>query len=92
MLPGFNHNLEVENIVFHVQTEDKGISVHLVVSHVFVGGAIVFSLRNCYESFLMYPDSQEKIEKLMKTQHKAVLKKLEDRAIPKVETYIQSQK
>jgi hypothetical protein len=48
MIPGFNHNVKHCGKVFHVQTEDSGISNPQIVTHLFAGGNILASKKIFY--------------------------------------------
>ena len=69
---GFNHNVRYHGRVYHVQTEDSGVSHNRVFTHLFFAGTIIASKR--YD----YPDDvvEEQVKALMQTQHKAILKEL----------------
>ncbi|MCI5071481.1 hypothetical protein MRY82_00875 [bacterium] len=84
MLPGYNHNLNVEGVVFHVQTEDRGGVSAYVETQVFVNGAIIHVEKLSYKP----NDKQDDIIRLMQNQHKSVLKKLSQKSILAMERYI----
>ena len=88
MLPGFNHNLNVEGVLFHVQTEDKGVDTAIVETHVFVGGAIVCVKKTSYDEWMLYPDRRERVGQLMKVQHKTLLKQLANKEVPEAKAFL----
>ena len=45
---GYNHNLRHGGRVFHVQTEDSGLPHAHYITHLFVGGNIVASIKSSY--------------------------------------------
>src|SRR5688572_4225613 len=45
VITGFNTDIPHEGITYHVQTEDKGVDTPLILSLVYVGGAIIASKR-----------------------------------------------
>ena len=45
MITGFNTDIEHGGVTYHVQTEDKGLETPLILSLVYVGGAIIASKR-----------------------------------------------
>ena len=53
MISGFNTDIEFDGVVYHVQTEDKGLSAKLIVSLVYDRGTILASKRVSYEELLM---------------------------------------
>jgi hypothetical protein len=79
MLPGFNHNVRYKGLVFHVQTEDGGLSAPLVTTQLFIGGRLVAIERSSYAELLAAtpPDARRAaVLERMQAQHKALLKQL----------------
>jgi hypothetical protein len=69
---GYNHNVRFRGIVFHIQTEDSGITNPHVFTHLFHGGVIISTRKLVYD-----PDANdEAVKALMQAQHKAVMKDL----------------
>ena len=52
MITGFNTDIEFEGVVYHVQTEDKGLDTPLILTLVYVGGAILASKRSQYHDLI----------------------------------------
>jgi len=52
MLTGFNTDVEYDGVVYHVQTEDKGLRTPFILSLVYTGGEILASKRAPYEDFI----------------------------------------
>jgi hypothetical protein len=52
VITGFNTDIEHEGVVYHVQTEDKGLDTPFILSLVYVGGAILASKRSPYTDLL----------------------------------------
>jgi hypothetical protein len=52
VITGFNTDIEFDNVVYHVQTEDKGLETPLILSLVYVGGAILASKRSPYHDLI----------------------------------------
>ena len=48
MITGFNTDIPFDGVVYHVQTEDKGLDTPLILTLVYVGGAILASKRSPY--------------------------------------------
>jgi hypothetical protein len=63
--------------MFHVQTEDSGVSNPHVITHLFHGGNILASEKLDYSEKLEAADLEEVVRELMETQHKAMLKRLQ---------------
>jgi len=74
MVGGFNHNVQHQGRVFHVQTEDSGVDNPHVITHLFVGGNILASKRSSYASYLALPDLERHVRELMEAQHKEMLR------------------
>jgi hypothetical protein len=52
VITGFNTDIEFDGVVYHVQTEDKGLDTPLILSLVYVGGAILASKRSHYHDLI----------------------------------------
>ena len=73
---GFNHNVKYGPRVYHVQTEDSGLPHAHYITHLFVGGNIVASMKSSYVEKAAAPDLPKVVRGLMEQQHKAMLKRL----------------
>ena len=74
---GFNHNVKYGPRVYHVQTEDSGLPHAHYITHLFVGGNIVASMKSSYVDLIdAEPDLTKAVRILMEAQHKAMLKRL----------------
>lgn len=70
---GFNNNVKHRGRVFHIQTEDSGVSRPHITTHLFVdGGVVVKSKRTDYSDDLDEPDLVNLLRKRMKDQHKGM--------------------
>ena len=76
MLSGFNTNYRYRGVLFHVQTEDSGVSNPHVITHLFHGGNILASEKLEYAKSLDAEDLEGVVRELMESQHKAMLKRL----------------
>ncbi|HUQ04951.1 MAG TPA: hypothetical protein VM261_20755, partial [Kofleriaceae bacterium] len=63
---GYNHNVRYRGIVFHVQTEDSGLSNPHVFSHLFHGGVIISTRKLVYDR----DAAEDVVKSLMQAQHK----------------------
>lgn len=72
MITGFNTDIEHDGIVYHVQTEDKGLDTPIILSLVYVGGAILASKRAPYEDLIAEGFSDEVLSERLKRQHKLI--------------------
>jgi hypothetical protein len=76
MLVGYNTNISYKGKTYHIQTEDSGQSNPMIVTLLFSKGAILASRKTNYAQFIGDPDCIEKVTKIMKTQHKGMIKEL----------------
>jgi hypothetical protein len=78
-LVGFNNNVKHQGRIFHVQTEDSGVSRPHIVTHLFAdGGRIIKSTRTDYSEHLGRSDMAAIVRRMMKEQHKAMFIALRD--------------
>jgi hypothetical protein len=73
---GFNHNVQYGPRVYHVQTEDSGLPHAHYITHLFVGGNIVASMKTSYAEKVSERNLAGVVRSLMEGQHKAMLKRL----------------
>ena len=73
---GFNHNVKYGPRVYHVQTEDSGLPHAHYITHLFVGGNIVASMKSSYQEKAGAPDLPKVVRGMMEHQHKTMLKRL----------------
>ena len=76
MLAGLNHNIRHRQRVYHIQTEDSGVSNPQIVTHIFVGGNILATQKISYEQHLHAPERNRVVRKMMEQQHKSMLRNL----------------
>ena len=69
MITGFNTDVEHNGVVYHVQTEDKGLESPLILSLVFSGGEILASKRSPYEDLVAAGFSETALAERLKRQH-----------------------
>lgn len=69
MITGFNTDVEHEGVVYHVQTEDKGLSSPLILSLVYSRGEILASKRSPYEDLIARGFTDEALAERLKRQH-----------------------
>ena len=73
---GFNHNIKHKGKMYHVQTEDSGVSNPHIITHLFVGGNIVASQKTSYSDIIGAEDLQRVVRGMMEEQHKQMLRNL----------------
>jgi hypothetical protein len=76
MLVGYNTNISYKEKIYHVQTEDSGQNNPVVVTLLYSKGAILASKKTNYAHILNDVDFTEKVTKLMKAQHKLIIRDL----------------
>ena len=69
MITGFNTDVEHGGVVYHVQTEDKGLSSPLILSLVYSRGEILASKRSPYEDLIAKGFTDEALAERLKRQH-----------------------
>ena len=77
MLSGFNSDHPYRGRIFHVQTEDNGQRRPQVITHVFLDGVVVTSVKSDYSDRVEAPGLSDRIRQLMERQHEAMLQRLQ---------------
>lgn len=72
MITGFNTDIEYEGVVYHVQTEDKGLESPFILSLVYAGGAILASKRSRYEDLIESGFDETALAQRLKRQHRLI--------------------
>lgn len=72
MLTGFNTDVEYEGVVYHVQTEDKGLQTPFILSLVYTGGAILASKRSPYNDLIAGGFDEAALARRLSRQHKLI--------------------
>ena len=72
VITGFNTDIEHDGVVYHVQTEDKGLASPIILSLVYAGGTILASKRSPYEDLIAEGFSDEALAERLKRQHKLI--------------------
>ena len=72
MITGFNTDVEHGGVVYHVQTEDKGLKTPLILSLVYVGGTIIASRRTPYDDLIAEGFEEDKLAERLQRQHKLI--------------------
>jgi hypothetical protein len=79
MITGYNTDVRHGSRVFHVQTEDKGLSNPKIESLIYLGGEILDSYRGTYDDLLADPPVPDHaIQTRMEEQHKAVIRDIKN--------------
>jgi hypothetical protein len=72
VITGYNTDVEHNGVVYHVQTEDKGLQTPIILSLVYTGGAILASKRAPYDDLIAEGFSQEVLAERLQRQHKLI--------------------
>lgn len=72
MITGFNTDVEHDGVIYHVQTEDKGLNSPLILSLVYAGGAILASKRAPYDDLLQAGFNERALAERLQRQHKLI--------------------
>ena len=72
MLTGYNTDVPHEGVVYHVQTEDKGLETPIILSLVYVGGAILASKRAPYDDLIAAGFDEGTLAERIERQHKLI--------------------
>jgi hypothetical protein len=73
MITGYNTDVRHNDVVFHVQTEDKGLSNPFIESLIYVGGQVLASKRANYADLLAEGKEEKDIVVLMDHQHRTMI-------------------
>jgi hypothetical protein len=73
MITGYNTDVRHGEVVFHVQTEDKGAANPFIESLVYVGGQVLASKRANYADLLAEGKNDKEIIALMDHQHRTMI-------------------
>jgi hypothetical protein len=73
MITGYNTDIRHNEVVFHVQTEDKGLANPYIESLVYVGGQVLASKRANYADLLAEGKEEKDIVALMDHQHRTMI-------------------
>jgi hypothetical protein len=72
LITGYNTDVEYDGTVYHVQTEDKGVDHPIILSLVYVDGAILASKRSPYDDLIAGAFDEEILTQRLQRQHKLI--------------------
>ena len=72
MITGYNTDVEYNGVVYHVQTEDKGMQTPVILTLVYSGGAILASKRSSYGDLVGAGFDEDVLAKRLQRQHKLI--------------------
>ncbi|MEO8502665.1 MAG: hypothetical protein ABI609_02100 [Acidobacteriota bacterium] len=73
MITGYNTDVRHGGVVFHVQTEDKGLANPLIESLVYVSGQVLAAKRAGYSELMAAGKGEPEIQTLMDHQHRVMI-------------------
>ena len=85
ILPGINEDIVRGNRTYHLQTEDRGTDNPVMVSVLFLDGAVFATERTPYDELLERLDGEREAKKLMIRQHRGVLRRILEGEFDEVE-------
>ena len=72
MITGYNTDVECDGVVYHIQTEDKGVETPVILSLVYVDGAILASKRSPYDDLIAAGFDESILTQRLQRQHKLI--------------------
>lgn len=76
MITGFNTDIKHNGVVYHAQTEDKGVKNPKVETLIYRGGIILFAKRTPYNHIMNTENLEEAVTKLMEEQHQMMIQEI----------------
>jgi len=76
VIPGFNHNIKHNGKIYHIQTEDSGLSSPHIITLLYEGGTILAREKTGYADIIKVDDLETVVRDLMEEQHKKMLRNL----------------
>jgi hypothetical protein len=72
VITGFNTDIEHNGVIYHVQTEDKGLETPLILSLVYERGTILASKRSPYDDLIQSGFDEKILTERLQKQHKLI--------------------
>ena len=72
LITGYNTDVQYDGVVYHVQTEDKGLRTPLILSLVYVGGEILAAKRAPYDDLIAGGFDEKILVQRLERQHKLI--------------------
>ena len=71
--PEFSSNITIDNVTYHVQTEDMGVKACRIISNIFLKGEIVLTRKSDYSHLVKLKEFPVRLAALMEKQHKSAV-------------------
>lgn len=88
---GFNTEVLYQGVRYHVQTEDKGAPRYEIVTHIYVGGAILLTKRFSYQDQAHANNLAAWTQEMTTKQHKDILKVIQQEGIEKLRSGLEKE-
>jgi hypothetical protein len=72
VITGYNTDVQYDGVVYHVQTEDKGLRTPLILSLVYVKGEILAAKRSPYDDLIAGGFDEKILVQRLERQHKLI--------------------
>ena len=76
VLPGFNTDFKYKGLVYHAQTEDNGVGNPVIVTLLYLRGAILASKKSSYADLMEKGSYQQDLMDRMKAQHLDIMREV----------------
>jgi hypothetical protein len=73
VISGFNSDIDFQGVIYHVQTEDKGLDTPIILSLVYSRGEILASKRSPYEDLIVAGFNEGELNDRLQRQHKLII-------------------
>ena len=82
---GFNTDVKVGSLVFHVQTEDRGANNPVLDTTIYHKGRVLAKRGTSYRDFMSSPDfSESELKSMLEQQHKKLLEEVRAGTLPEM--------
>jgi len=82
---GFNTDVKVGSLVFHVQTEDRGANNPVLDTTIYHKGRVLAKRGTSYRDFMSSPDfSESELKSMLEQQHKKLLEEVRSGTLPEM--------
>lgn len=85
MIFGFNTDVRVGKVLYHVQTEDRGASNPVIDTTIYIGGRVLAKRTTSYRDFLFSPDfSDSELHARLEGQHQQLIEEIRMGLLPEM--------
>ncbi|HUT99530.1 MAG TPA: hypothetical protein VM054_10715 [bacterium] len=92
LLPGHNDNVEIDDEVYHVQSETRGeVDSPYIVTLVFVAGGIVYRRKTEWLGAVDSDEALTQFKELLTNQHRSVIADIKSNSLKRVSVEEQKQ-